>query len=746
MTNILYGQRDISVKIVNYVSQHNDTRAIKLYEENSTSMSIIPTQDRINIYNSIGIAFAREFRFAESIQMYKSALTLIAQTDNPNELAVVIENLSAMYLRAENILVAEKHLKMARLLYLGMKKPIPYSLLCNSGTCEFMKGDYSKALAYHEKAFQLYMSNQKGKTKTALILAANLAWDYMALGNSKQAAQTLEQVRSFTPTIALLELDVRLAYCKSFFEMPSITMEIIKKLKTKEKLLSCGAKNFLYLALAELARRNSNFSLQAKYLEQSLKFSFPEFLSTPNNIDMPPHAKTFQIRCQMLARAWLNAGNNSKAWFWLERGNLQEDTKFAVQESCDPNIVTCVQAEQRIMNNEQAELSLKHKAKKRIRLEKEYEDAKTQLRKNNPTAWNMLFAERINVHPDDLDQIKQNLEPGTLLLEIAILGDQLIFFICVKNKPVIVKVVKMQNLGRKMKMLIARYRNAMSSPGGVNTARRITGRLYKLLFEPIQNEINKFSPQVILFAPSGILRYISLATLYDGKQYLVEKYAVANITGYDLVRLSKSEQIVKNKVKFVAFANPDGSLPSSEVECEKIASLFSNKSLFVRTEATRSKFLTITGTADFVHVATHGVLNPSNPQESYLVFSDEKLFYKDMIAGIPLMSRLGLLILSACSTATSSINNNAMEIYGMAYQFVKKSNSGATIATLWKVDDKQTQVIMLEMYKNILSNANTYGHWKRAESLARAQRHILKNKDFNHPFYWGAFLLIGNYK
>ena len=289
----------------------------------------------------------------------------------------------------------------------------------------------------------------------------------------------------------------------------------------------------------------------------------------------------------------------------------------------------------------------------------------------------------------------------------------------------------------------------MSSPGNIDDAKKIGKDLYDLLVDPVKDDIQALAPNTILFSPAGLLRYVSFATLYDGRQFLVEKYDIANLSGYDLMRLQTVEKIDKDNLRFVAFSNPDGTLPASDRECSEISQMFEISNVYSRHRATLKQFFSISGDAAFVHVATHGVLNATHPEESYLVFADEKLQYKDMIAGIPVMNHLDMLTLSSCNTAgiaPSMMNSNALEIYGIAYQFVRKTHSGATLAALWPVSDEHTRILMNSLYRNLLDNAKECGQWHRAESLSQAQRSILASPDATHPFFWGAFILIGNYQ
>ncbi|MFN5766679.1 MAG: CHAT domain-containing protein, partial [Pseudanabaena sp.] len=66
---------------------------------------------------------------------------------------------------------------------------------------------------------------------------------------------------------------------------------------------------------------------------------------------------------------------------------------------------------------------------------------------------------------------------------------------------------------------------------------------YPELIKPIEKELVQAKTETILYAPDGQLRYVPLAALYDGKQWLIEKYRISNLISYSL-----SDFVAKQKV------------------------------------------------------------------------------------------------------------------------------------------------------------------------------------------------------
>jgi CHAT domain-containing protein len=61
------------------------------------------------------------------------------------------------------------------------------------------------------------------------------------------------------------------------------------------------------------------------------------------------------------------------------------------------------------------------------------------------------------------------------------------------------------------------------------------------------------------------------------------------------------------------------------------------------------------------------------------------------------------------------------------------------LASLWKVDDAATAALMNQFYRGWT------GAVTKAEALKQAQLGILADQKKEHPYYWAAFSLIGNW-
>ena len=62
-------------------------------------------------------------------------------------------------------------------------------------------------------------------------------------------------------------------------------------------------------------------------------------------------------------------------------------------------------------------------------------------------------------------------------------------------------------------------------------------KLYNWLIKPIEKDLKQANAKAIIYAPDNKLRYIPLAALYDGKNWLIERFIINNITAASLTKL-----------------------------------------------------------------------------------------------------------------------------------------------------------------------------------------------------------------
>lgn len=146
-----------------------------------------------------------------------------------------------------------------------------------------------------------------------------------------------------------------------------------------------------------------------------------------------------------------------------------------------------------------------------------------------------------------------------------------------------------------------------------------------------------------------------------------------------------------------------------------------------------------------IHLATHGVLDDKNPDRSALVFSlfdkqgksqEGRLWLHD-IYNLNLPAEL--VVLSACDTGLGK-EFKGEGLVGLTRGFMY-AGAPRVMASLWKVEDKPTAMLMRRFYWHLLKMG-----LPPAAALRQAQLDLSKDPDWNAPYYWGSFVLQGEWR
>lgn len=187
-------------------------------------------------------------------------------------------------------------------------------------------------------------------------------------------------------------------------------------------------------------------------------------------------------------------------------------------------------------------------------------------------------------------------------------------------------------------------------------------------------------------------------------------------------------------------------LPATSLEAELIAARVPQNSRFVATgfDATRARVLAAPlGDYRVVHFATHGLVDSRYPGLSALVLSrfDEAgrpqnglLRLRD-IYGLRLNAEL--VVLSGCDTALGR-EIRGEGLIGLVDGFLY-AGAQSLVVSLWQVPDRATAELMTRFYAFVLTDG-----LRPAEALRRAQRSIAAERRWSDPYFWGAFVVLGD--
>ena len=333
--------------------------------------------------------------------------------------------------------------------------------------------------------------------------------------------------------------------------------------------------------------------------------------------------------------------------------------------------------------------------------------------------------------------------------------------------------VKRKDLSAKVAELQTLLKNPNSNPKDLQ---RISQQLYQWLLQPIRKQLDDNGIQNIVFSLDRATRYIPMATLHDGQQYLIENFSISTIlTAKTDTQDKLSQNLLDDPILGLGLTQGiSGFAPLPAVQTEldgiiktngpgdKKGGIYPGVKLFDR-DFTETALRNNIADHRILHIATHGSFVPGNPEDSFLVLGDGKKLSISTIQSMTALANTHLVVLSACETGKGGVDKEGIEVAGIGHYFLL-SGAKSVMASLWLVNDPATSLLMREFYSKL-----SQGNLTKAEALRQVQIAFLKetltNKDaealdraggrrflegqlpvnsFAHPYYWAPFILIGN--
>lgn len=273
--------------------------------------------------------------------------------------------------------------------------------------------------------------------------------------------------------------------------------------------------------------------------------------------------------------------------------------------------------------------------------------------------------------------------------------------------------------------------------------RPLSQEIYSVVFKPIESLLPQ-GTSTILWSLDGNLRYVPMAALYDGKQYLVERYNHAVFTRADRERLTRAVsprwtglglgsseahtvEVLGDKISFDALPGVTEELrqlfrqknsPSGVLEGEVLPDAKFTKAAMLAALLQKRPL---------VHISSHFSFRPGDEARSFLLLGDgTAMTLEEMKKHLGLFSGVELLTLSACNTAAQQ-EGNGREIDGFA-ELAQRLGAASVMATLWPVADNSTPWLMREFYQTRQSQGLS-----KAEAFRRAQLALLKGTAQTQP-------------
>jgi CHAT domain-containing protein len=336
-----------------------------------------------------------------------------------------------------------------------------------------------------------------------------------------------------------------------------------------------------------------------------------------------------------------------------------------------------------------------------------------------------------------IDQIAQT---EAAVIYPIILEDRLDVILSLPQQPLRHYAIPVS--GQQVEEVLAQLRVNLEKPYIAPEGKSLGQQVYDWLLRPIEADLTQSQVKTLVFVLDGSLRNVPMAALYDGKQYLVEKYAIALTPGLRLLNPKPLKQeklrallagLTEERHGFIALLNVNREL--DEIKSEMPSEILLNQSF---TSSALQKELNLVP-FDIVHIATHGQFS-SDPDKTFILAWDKPIKVnelKDLLRSREEIQSeaIELLVLSACETAEGD-KRAALGLAGVAVQ----AGARSTLASLWTVDDESGARLISQFYRELATRTVT-----KAEALRQAQLSLLRDPDYSYPALWAPYVLVGNW-
>ena len=294
----------------------------------------------------------------------------------------------------------------------------------------------------------------------------------------------------------------------------------------------------------------------------------------------------------------------------------------------------------------------------------------------------------------------------------------------------------------------------------------------------------------LLWSLDGVLRYLPMAALYNGKTYLAERFKNVLFTpeSYGSMSPPAGANPAAWQVLAMGLTKSYGGLPALPGVLPELESVVRDPAVPASHGPLEGRLLpdeqfTLAALKEelgsgknfaVVHIASHFVVETGSDKEPYLMLGGNTT--SDAAGYALTLSKLEdstvsfhgtqLLTLSACSTARGEAAQNGREMDSLD-MLAQRKDAAAVLATVWDVNDASTSRLMGDFYARWMNDPKD----GKAEALRQAQLALLhgapaaaqtgrargphldeetpparQTNDYSHPYYWAPFVLVGNFQ
>lgn len=352
--------------------------------------------------------------------------------------------------------------------------------------------------------------------------------------------------------------------------------------------------------------------------------------------------------------------------------------------------------------------------------------------------------------------IQQQLEPQTVLLEYFY-TDTLLYLVEIRNTT---SQIYRFRLSDDFVQILDSWQEHLQNPA-LTSAIELENIAHQVYAQIIPQHLLTDTIQSLLVIPDGPLTKVPFELLcseskdvmdYRALSYLLKRFNVRYAyAAWTLLEKTDAQTTDKYWGGFapsyqsagpndqLASRGPDdqsASLSGAEAEVLQIAKQMQGDS-YMGQRASKANFLKQANAFKVLHLALHAYTLEDRPLYSGLIFGEagkqDTLLLHEIY---PLHLKSEMTVLSACNTGVGqSIKGEGSLSLAHAFAY---AGCPSVVMSLWPVNDQSTQDLMEAFYEELKLEQS------KSIAMQKARLRYLEEHDLTHPYYWGAFVTIGD--
>jgi CHAT domain-containing protein/tetratricopeptide (TPR) repeat protein len=773
----------ISIGVV-YKNQGNYAEALEYYQKGLKLTEEIGAKALIAFtLVDIGTLHSAQGNYAQALEYLQKSLKFSEEIGDKVRIAGALNNIGIAHYSQGNYTQALEYYRQSLRLTeeLGDKARIA-GALNNIGIVYKFQGNYAEALEYYEKSLKL-AEEMEDKAAIASTLN-NISIVYAEQGNYTRAVELANRAASLFAHSGHLEV---------LWEPFTIAGKAYRALNQPEP-----ARRSFVEAISTIEKLRDQVAggeqEQQRFFENKLA-PYSQMANLLIAQQKPAEALAYAERAK--GRVLLDVLRKGRAN--ITRAMTRDEREQELKLNSELIALNSRLSQQKLQRNpDEAQIADLNARLEKARLA--YESFQTGLYAAHPE----LRVQRGETPPLTLSEAARLLpaDGNTALLEYLVDDDNSFLFVLTKAAPtrkqnsaaITLKVYPLNVKSKELRELVETFQKRLGERNLAFNA--LAQRLYGLLLKPAEGQLR--GKDMLCIVPDGMLWQLPFQALKPtARRYLIEDRAIFYAPSLSTLRemIKTGKRTVDERVAFttpvlagvqtganplprlsprarssltlLAFGNPLlnprtvarqqaiyrddelGALPEAEKEVEALRDLYgaARSRVYTGAAAREERVKSEIGNYRVVHFATHGILDDRSPLYSHLLLAQEPgnsvedgLLEAREIMEMDLQAEL--VVLSACQTAGGRVGAGE-GVIGMTWALFV-AGCPTTLVSQWKVDTRSTSRLMIEFHGNLHRQHQRSAVTSKAEALRQAMLTLLRSEEYELPYYWAPFVLVGD--